>query len=92
MAGDDVVIVTYKIDWFRLKGAPPLPPPADLRASGDGTVVRLSWRRAPGHDPGIVYVVRRAEGARPLTVPAEGEQVYRDSGDACADERLRARE
>jgi hypothetical protein len=68
----------------------PLPPPADLRASGDGAVVRLSWRPAPGHDPDTVYVVRRAGQSHPLSAPAQGEPVSRDRGDSCADERAPA--
>jgi hypothetical protein len=70
--------------------AVPLSPPADLRASCDGTVIRLSWRRPPGHDPDTVYAVRRAEESRPLTMSAEGEPVYQDRGDTCADERAPA--
>jgi hypothetical protein len=85
----DAALISAEDAAAELATVPP-PPPADLRASGDGTLVRLSWRRAPGHDPDTVYVVRRAEQSRPLTVPAEGEQVYRDRGDACTDERAPA--
>lgn len=67
--------------------AVPLPPPTDLYAAGDGTAIRLSWRRAPSHDTGTSYVVCRTAQPRPLTVPTEGEQVYRDHGDACTDPR-----
>lgn len=67
--------------------AVPPPPPARLRASGDGTEVRLFWRPAPGHGRDTVYAVRRSEQPRPLTAPSEGDPVYRDSGDACADPR-----
>jgi hypothetical protein len=68
-------------------GAVPPPPPADLRAAGDGTTVRLFWRPAPGHDPDTVYAVRRAAQDRPLTAPTEGEPVHRGGGDNCADDR-----
>jgi hypothetical protein len=63
----------------------PLPPPADLRAAVEGGAVRLFWRPAAGHDPDTVYAVRRTPQARPLTAPSEGEPVYRDRGDTCAD-------
>jgi hypothetical protein len=65
----------------------PLPPPADLRAAIEGGAVRLFWRPAAGHDPDTVYAVRRTPQARPLTAPSEGEPVYRDRGDTCADSR-----
>jgi hypothetical protein len=67
--------------------AVPLPPPADLRATLEGGAVTLFWRPAPGHDQGTVYVVRRTLQPRPLTAPSEGEPVYRDHGDTCADQR-----
>jgi hypothetical protein len=67
--------------------AVPLPPPADLRAAVEGSGVRLSWRPAAGHDPGTVYVVRRTPQARPVTAPSEGDPVFRDRGDTCADPR-----
>ena len=63
----------------------PLPPPANVRASGDGTAVQLFWRPAPGHDPETVYVVRRGVQPRPLTAPSEGEPVHQDRGDTCTD-------
>jgi hypothetical protein len=63
----------------------PLPPPADLRASGDGTAVQLFWRPAPGHDPDTVYVVRRSTQQRPLTASAEGEPVHQDRGNTGTD-------
>jgi hypothetical protein len=66
----------------------PLPPPADLRAAGDGTMVRLFWRPAPGHDADTVYAVRRTTQPRPLTSASEGEQVHRDRGDTCEDTRV----
>ncbi|MBV9451907.1 MAG: hypothetical protein JO345_39080 [Streptosporangiaceae bacterium] len=65
--------------------AVPLPPPADLRAVGEGGSVKLFWRPAPGHDQDTVYVVRRTTQTRLLTGPTEGEQVHRDRGDTCAD-------
>jgi hypothetical protein len=65
----------------------PLPPPADLRASGDGTAVQLFWRPAQGHDAETVYVARRSAQPRPLTAPTEGEPVHRDRGDTCTDTR-----
>lgn len=68
----------------------PLPPPADPRATADDGVVRLFWRPAPGHDPDTVYAVRRTLQPRPLTVPSEGEPVYRDRGDTCVDSRAPA--
>ena len=68
--------------------AVPLPPPADLRAAVEGGAVRLFWRPAPGHDPDTVYAVRRTPRARPITAPSEGEPVYRDRGDTCADSRV----
>lgn len=67
--------------------AVPLPPPADLRATVEGTAVRLFWRPAPGHGPDTVYAVRRTLQPRPLTAPSEGEPVYRDRGETCADSR-----
>jgi hypothetical protein len=68
--------------------AVPLPPPAGLRAAGDGTAVQLFWRPAPGHDPDTVYVIRRTTQPRPLTAPTEGEPVHRDRGDTCTDQRI----
>lgn len=65
----------------------PLPPPAEVHAAVEGGVVLLSWRPAVGHDPDTVYAVRRTSQARSLTAPSEGEPVYRDRGDACADPR-----
>jgi hypothetical protein len=70
--------------------AVPLPPPADLRATAEGGAMRLFWRAAPGHAPDTVYAVRRSPQARPLTAPSEGEPVYRDRGDTCADPRAPA--
>jgi hypothetical protein len=67
--------------------AVPLPPPASLGATVEGTAVRLSWRPAAGHDPDTVYAVRRTLQPRPLTAPSEGEPVHRDRGDTCADPR-----
>jgi hypothetical protein len=63
----------------------PPPPPAGLRATGDGTAVTLFWRRAPGHDPDTVFVVRRGTQSRPLAGPSEGDPVFRDRGDTCSD-------
>jgi hypothetical protein len=68
--------------------AVPLPPPSDLRATLEGSTVRLSWRPAAGHDPDTVYAVRRSLQADPLTVPSEGEPINRDRGDTCADPRV----
>jgi len=65
--------------------AVPLPPPADLRAAGEGGTVKLFWRPATGHDPDTIYVVRRTERPQPLTAPTDGQPVQRDHGDACAD-------
>lgn len=65
--------------------AVPLPPPADLRAAIEGGQVRLFWRPAAGHDPDTVYVARRSAQGRPLAAPSQGEPVYRDRGDTCAD-------
>jgi hypothetical protein len=65
----------------------PPAPPADLRAAGDGTTVRLFWRPAPGHDPDTVYVVRRAAPPRSLTAPTDGERVHQGTGDTCGDTR-----
>lgn len=65
----------------------PLPPPVDPRAGGDGHAIRLSWRPAPSHDPGTVYVVRRTTQPGTLTAPSEGDPVYRDRGDTCTDPR-----
>jgi hypothetical protein len=67
--------------------AVPLPPPADLRAALEGREVRLFWRPATGHDPDTVYAVRRAPQTRPIAAPSEGEPVFRDRGDTCADPR-----
>lgn len=67
--------------------AVPLPPPADLRAAVEGGAVRLFWRPAAGHDPDTVYAVRRTPRARPITAPSEGEPVYHNRGDTCADPR-----
>jgi hypothetical protein len=67
--------------------AVPLPPPVALRAAGDGAVVTLFWRPAPGHDPDTVYVVRRSAQSRPLTAPTEGGPVHEDRGDTCVDPR-----
>lgn len=67
--------------------AVPLPPPADLRASVTGGGVQLFWRPAPGHEPDTAYAVRRSQQPRPLTAHSEGEPVYRDRGDTCADPR-----
>jgi len=67
--------------------AVPLPPPADLRAAIEGNEVRLFWRPAAGHDPDTVYAVRRTPQARPISAPSEGEAVFRDRGDTCADSR-----
>lgn len=67
--------------------AVPLPPPADLRAAGEGATVKLFWRPATGHDPDTVYVVRRTARPQPLNAPTEGDPVHRDRGDTCADER-----
>jgi hypothetical protein len=67
--------------------AAPLPPPKDLRATAEGSAVRLFWRPAAGHDPDTVYAVRRTPQAGPLTAPSEGEPVYRDRGDTCSDPR-----
>lgn len=67
--------------------AVPFPPPVALRAVGDGAVVTLFWRPAPGHDPDTVYVVRRSAQPRPLTAPAEGDPVHAGRGDTCADPR-----
>jgi hypothetical protein len=64
----------------------PLPPPADPRAAGEPGGVRLSWRAAPGHSADTVYVVRRSAQPRPLTAPSDGEPVFRDCGDTCADQ------
>jgi hypothetical protein len=68
--------------------AVPLPPPADLRAAVEGGAVRLFWRPGTGHDPDTVYAVRRTPQARPISAPSEGEPVYRDRGDTCADPRV----
>lgn len=65
----------------------PLPPPADLRATLEDGAVRLFWRAAVGHDPDTVYVVRRAPQSRQITVSSEGDPVFRDRGDTCADTR-----
>jgi hypothetical protein len=67
--------------------AVPLPPPADVRAAVEGNEVRLFWRPASGHDPDTVYAVRRTPAARPIGAPSEGEPVFRDRGDQCADPR-----
>lgn len=67
--------------------AVPLPPPADVRAAIEGNVVRLFWRPASGHDPDTVYAVRRTSQGRPIGAPSEGEPVFRDRGDQCADPR-----
>jgi hypothetical protein len=67
--------------------AVPLPPPADLRAVTEGNGVRLFWRPASGHDPDTVYAVRRTPQARPISAPSEGEPVFHDHGDTCADPR-----
>jgi len=65
--------------------AVPLPPPGSARAAAEGSTVRLSWRAAPGHGPDTVYVVRRTLGPLAPGAPSEGEPVYRDHGDSCAD-------
>ena len=49
MATDGVVIVTYKIDWFRLKGAPPLPPPAEQNTVGTWVLASPSAARLGEH-------------------------------------------
>ncbi len=67
--------------------AVPLPPPADLRATVEDGAVRLSWRRASGHDADTVYAVRRGPQGRPPAAPSQGEPVSRDRGDSCADPR-----
>ena len=66
----------------------PLPPPADLRATGDGIAVQLFWRPAKSHDADTVYAVRRTAQPRPLIAPSEGEPVHRDCGDTCTDDRV----
>jgi hypothetical protein len=68
----------------------PLPPPADLRATLEDGAVRLFWRAAVGHDPDTVYVVRRAPQSRQITASSEGDPVFRDRGDTCADTRAPA--
>lgn len=65
----------------------PLPPPADPRAVVESDGVRLFWRAASGHSPDTVYAVRRSAQPRPLTGPSDGEPVFRDAGDTCADQR-----
>jgi len=65
--------------------AVPLPPPAAARAAAEGGSVRLSWRPVPGHGPDTVYVVRRALGPLAPAAPSEGQPVYHDRGDSCAD-------
>jgi hypothetical protein len=78
-------------DAATLLAAVPLPPPADVRATltgtGSGTAVTLFWRPAAGHLADTIYVVRRSAQPRPLTAPSEGEPVYRDRGETCADNR-----
>ena len=49
MATDGVVIVTYKINWFLLKGAPPLPPPADKNTVGTWVLASPSAGRLGEH-------------------------------------------
>lgn len=49
MANDGVVIVTYKIDWFRLKGGPPLPPPAEQNTVGKWVLASPSAARLGEH-------------------------------------------
>jgi hypothetical protein len=80
----EAALISAEDAAHELRAVPP-PPPADLRAAGDGTTVRLSWRPAPGHDPDTIYVLRRTAPPRPLTGPADGEPVHRDGGDTCAD-------
>src|ERR1700722_2973576 len=67
--------------------AVPLPPPADLRATGDGAAVQLFWRPAASHDQDTVYVVRRTTRSRPLIAPGEGEPVHPEPGYSCTDAR-----
>ena len=62
----------------------PLTPPTQLRATGDGTEVRLFWQRGDGHDGSTRYAVRRTVGRVP-TAPADGAPVHDGPGDGCAD-------
>lgn len=49
MATDGVVIVAYKINWFLLKGAPPLPAPANKNTVGTWVLASPSAARLGEH-------------------------------------------
>jgi hypothetical protein len=49
MKADGVVIVTYKINWFLLKGGPPLPPPAEKNTAGTWVLASPSAARLGEH-------------------------------------------
>ncbi len=62
----------------------PLPPPAGLRAVSDGSVVKLFWQPAPGHDQSVRYEVARAEN-RPPAAASDGSPVYQGQASECTD-------
>jgi hypothetical protein len=62
----------------------PLPPPADPRAVCDGSVVKLFWQPASGHDDGTQYVVTRTEQRSPAAV-SDGTAVCSGQLHSCTD-------
>jgi hypothetical protein len=81
----DAALISAEDAALALATLPPAPP-EDLRASQDGTEVKLFWRPGPGHDEDTPYAVRRTS-QRPPAAPTDGEKVHEGTGNACSDPR-----